>query len=111
MTVDAGEYILAIPDFSRQARDINSDSISSSSSLNTATFKKVVMKLAGDVRWLAGLMFERDLDKSGRSFDFVPHYDVVLKTPQHTSTPSGQTTTPSGQVASPYVCTHPRTNV
>jgi len=104
MTVDAGEYVLAIPDFSRQARDINpvsmhdTDSISSSSSLkNGATFKKVVMKLAGDVRWLAGLMFERDLDKSGRSFDFIPHYDVVLKTPQHT-------TTPSGQVALPSIC-------
>lgn len=97
MTVDSGEYVLAIPDFNRQARDIHpmspseSDSISSSSSLkNSATFKKVVMKLAGDVRWLAGLMFERDLDSKSRSFDFIPHYNVILKTPQHTSPPPGQ---------------------
>ena len=87
MTVDSGEYVLAIPDFSRQARQnvspqgIETDSISSSSSYkNSAQFKKTIMKLSGNVRWLAGLVFERNLDQGGRSFNFKPHYDVVLRT-------------------------------
>ena len=86
MTVDSGEYVLAIPDFSRQARENNTvgstetDSISTSSSFkNSAHFKKTIMKLSGDVRWLAGLVFERNLDGGGRSPRFKPHYDVVLK--------------------------------
>lgn len=45
-------------------------------------FKKVIMKLSGNVRWLAGLVFERDLTEDGRSFDFVPHYNVTLTTPE-----------------------------
>jgi hypothetical protein len=67
MTVDSGEYILAIPDFSHQARGMakqtrDSDSISSHDSYKRgASFKKVVMKLSGNVQWLAGLMFERNL--------------------------------------------------
>ena len=87
MTVDSGEYVLAIPDFSSQARRRGSsqsnetDSISSSSSYkNSAHFKKTIMKLSGDVRWLAGLVFERNLEQGGRSFDFRPHYDVTLRT-------------------------------
>ncbi|KAJ4855296.1 mitochondrial protein from FMP27 domain-containing protein [Trichoderma breve] len=62
MTVDSGEYILAIPDYSMQ-------------------FKKVVMKLSGRVQWLAGLVFERAIEDGRRSFDFKPHYEVVLKNP------------------------------
>ena len=87
MTVDSGEYVLAIPDFSRQALEhsslatAESDSTSSSSSAkNSAHFKKTIMKLSGDVRWLAGLVFERNLDHGGRSFEFLPHYDVTLRT-------------------------------
>ena len=89
MTVDSGEYVLAIPDFSRQAREhssfsnADSDSFSSSSSANnSAHFKKTIMKLSGHVRWMAGLIFERNLDNGGRSFDFRPHYDVKLMTPE-----------------------------
>jgi len=96
MTVDAGEYVLAIPDFSHQAREStsvhgrDSDSISSSSSAkNSVTFKKVVMKLSGDVQWLAGLVFERNSDKGGRSFEFARHYDVTLRTPEHAKPPPG----------------------
>lgn len=88
MTVDAGEYVLAIPDFSHEARERASiptsetDSISSAGSYqNSAHFKKTIMKLSGDVRWMAGLVFQRKLRGGGRSFDFKPHYDVVLKTP------------------------------
>ncbi|KAH0538411.1 hypothetical protein FGG08_005011 [Glutinoglossum americanum] len=100
MTVDSGEYILAIPDFSHQARKSieesgqDAESISSSSSSssykNGALFKKVVMKLSGNVRWLAGLVFERKVDDNQRSFDFTPHYEVTLRSPEHAKPPNGQ---------------------
>lgn len=97
MTVDSGEYILAIPDYTRQARQSmdavaqDSDTVSSSSSSKRAAlFKKVIMKLTGNVQWLAGLVFERNLDGGGRSFEFRPHYDVVLKTPSFAKAPPGE---------------------
>lgn len=95
MTVNSDEYVLAIPDYSHQAREKvlsgqDMDSISSTSShKNGAMFKKVVMKLSGNVRWMAGIVFERNLDKGGRSFEFMPHYDVVLRTPEKASTHQG----------------------
>ena len=55
-----------------------------------AVFKKVVMKLSGKVRWLAGLMFERDLPNGKRTFDFKHHYDVVLKHPEFAKAPPGE---------------------
>lgn len=88
MTVTSDEYVLAIPDYSHQARENilsgqDVESISSTSShKNGAMFKKVVMKLSGNVRWMAGIVFERNLNKGGRSFDFLPHYDVILRTPE-----------------------------
>ena len=96
MTVDSDDYVLAIPDYSHQARETTSttsqdrESSSTSSKRNMTMFKKVIMKLSGNVRWLAGLMFERDLDQGGRSFHFSPHYDVTLRTPEHAKAPSGQ---------------------
>jgi hypothetical protein len=96
ITVDSGEYVLAIPDYSHQARGPESQgrddaSVSSSNSFrNGANFKKVVMKLSGNVQWLAGLMFERDLGNGKRSFDFEPHYNVVLKEPSYAKAPPGQ---------------------
>ncbi|KAI9716325.1 MAG: hypothetical protein M1812_005390 [Candelaria pacifica] len=96
MAVNSGEYVLAIPDYSHQARmstdtsDHDSESIASSSSFkNGALFKKVIMKLSGNVRWLAGLVFERELEGGGRSFNFVPHYDVTLLHPSHAQAPKG----------------------
>ncbi|PGH10506.1 hypothetical protein AJ79_05434 [Helicocarpus griseus UAMH5409] len=89
MTVTSGEYVLAIPDYSHQARylyesTLDSDTISSrTSSRDSALFKKVIMKLSGNVRWLCGLVFERNVDVSQRSFEFKPHYDVVLKNPRY----------------------------
>jgi hypothetical protein len=90
MSVTSGEYVLAIPDYSAEARWANEstsaedlDNISASSEQkNAAHFKKVVMKLSGDVKWSAGLVFERDLHNDSRSFSFRPHYDVVLKNPK-----------------------------
>ncbi|KAL9111013.1 MAG: hypothetical protein Q9227_004446 [Pyrenula ochraceoflavens] len=90
MTVTSGEYVLAIPDYSHQARnqarELSQDDASTStdnSQRNSAVFKKVIMKLSGNVRWLAGLVLERDLADGRRSFDFKPHYDVVLRNPKH----------------------------
>ncbi|RFU34928.1 hypothetical protein B7463_g1412, partial [Scytalidium lignicola] len=96
MTVDSGEFILAVPDFSLQARSSerqkhDDDSIVSSDSYKRgAVFKKVVMKLSGNVQWLAGLMFERNVEGGGRSFDFKPHYKVVLKEPRYAKAPPGK---------------------
>ena len=97
MTVDSGEYVLAIPDFSHQAREYlatsssDTDSISSAGSdKNSAHFKKTIMKLSGDVRWLAGLVFQRNLQDSGRSFDFKPHYEITLRTPEKVEGPDRQ---------------------
>ncbi|KAI9663441.1 MAG: hypothetical protein M1829_006079 [Trizodia sp. TS-e1964] len=97
MTVDSGEYVLAIPDYSHQARQTmetplqENGSISTSSSLkNGALFKKVIMKLSGDVRLLAGLVFERNVNRFERSFDFRPHYEVTFKTPAYAKAPPGE---------------------
>lgn len=89
MTVRSGEYVLAIPDYSHEARNSpeqkashDNDSISTiSSQKNAAIFKKVIMKVSGNVQWTAGLVFERDLENGGRSSVFEPHYGVVLKNP------------------------------
>ena len=97
MTVDSDDYVLAIPDYSNQAReglsrdaDSTSSKSSTSSKRNTTMFKKVIMKLSGNVRWVAGLVFERDVEEGGRSFKFTPHYDVTLKTVEHAKAPPGE---------------------
>ena len=90
MTVRSGEYVLAIPDYSHEARsspeqraDRDGDSVSSSSAnKNAAIFQKVIMKVSGNVQWTAGLVFERDIEDGERTSDFIPHYDVVLKNPK-----------------------------
>ncbi|RAH87694.1 hypothetical protein BO86DRAFT_8643 [Aspergillus japonicus CBS 114.51] len=88
MSVTSGEYVLAIPDYSHEARYMaeataqDLETTSSSSDLkNAAHFKKVIMKLSGDVRLVAGLVFERNVNENERSFQFRPHYDVVLQNP------------------------------
>ncbi|EXJ55206.1 hypothetical protein A1O7_08132 [Cladophialophora yegresii CBS 114405] len=90
MTVKSGEFVLAVPDYSHEARRSSeqqmrndSDSVSSISSTgkSAALFKKVIMKLSGNVQWTAGLVFERDVADDIRSSEFRPHYDVVLKNP------------------------------
>ncbi|CAK7263829.1 Protein SABRE [Sporothrix epigloea] len=95
MTVDSGEYVLAIPDYSHHAREVNrqskdDDSVNSDDSLKSgAAFKKVVMKLSGKVQWLAGLVFERAIDDGQRNFDFAPHYSIFLKSPQYARAQGG----------------------
>ncbi|KAI6092485.1 mitochondrial protein from FMP27-domain-containing protein [Hypoxylon rubiginosum] len=92
MTVDSGEYVLAVPDYSHQAREASrrageNESMASENSFKSgAAFKKVVMKLSGNVQWMAGLVFERAIENGKRSFEFKPHYEVFLKSPQHAKT-------------------------
>ncbi|KXH64519.1 hypothetical protein CNYM01_10851 [Colletotrichum nymphaeae SA-01] len=89
MTVDSGEYVLAIPDYSHQVREAarrtgEDDSLMSEDSYKSgASFKKVVMKLSGKVQWMAGLVFERAIQDGKRSFEFRPHYDIMLRAPHH----------------------------
>ncbi|KAI5238676.1 hypothetical protein E4T43_07274 [Aureobasidium subglaciale] len=99
MTVDSGDYVMAIPDYNYYARQLHEQetesSHSGSSSVNsskaTAAFKKVVMKLSGNVQWMAGLTFEREVEGDKRSFDFCPHYKVKLRHPDHAKAPPGET--------------------
>lgn len=97
MVVKSGSYVLAIPDLSHYARhDSNAetnrpDTASSlSSNRQLAVFKKTIMKLNGKVRWGVGLVFERNLDSGGRSFDFIPHYNVALKNPKYAKPSNGK---------------------
>ncbi|KAK1962727.1 hypothetical protein LY78DRAFT_683810 [Colletotrichum sublineola] len=89
MTVDSGEYVLAIPDYSHQVREAarrtgEDDSLMGEDNYKSgASFKKVVMKLSGKVQWMTGLVFERAIQDGQRSFDFRPHYDIVLRAPHH----------------------------
>ncbi|KZZ90820.1 hypothetical protein AAL_07046 [Moelleriella libera RCEF 2490] len=87
MTVDSGEYILAVPDYSHQVRetvrrrDQDHSVMTEDTFKDGAIFKKVVMKLSGKVQWLAGLLFERAIEDGKRNFSFRPHYEVALKNP------------------------------
>ncbi|KAF2278707.1 uncharacterized protein EI97DRAFT_393325 [Westerdykella ornata] len=91
MIVNSGVYVLAVPDLSHYARHeaevVDSENppeaSSTSSYRRSAAFKKTIMKLNGNVRWKAGLVYERNLDEGGRSFEFIPHYKVVLKHPDY----------------------------
>ncbi|KAH8724072.1 mitochondrial protein from FMP27-domain-containing protein [Phaeosphaeriaceae sp. PMI808] len=98
MVVTSGNYVLAIPDLSHYARHeadaevVNRPDTASSvsSRKQLAVFKKTIMKLNGNVRWVAGLVFERNLDSEGRSFDFIPHYQVTLKNPKYAKPSDGK---------------------
>lgn len=97
MTVDSGDYILAIPDYSHQARSNDNKSVRDDDSMTSADsfkqgaiFKKVVMKLSGNVQWLAGLVFEKNLTTGERSFAFEPHYNVILREPSFAKSPPGE---------------------
>jgi hypothetical protein len=99
--VDSNEFILAIPDFTKEPIETDDftdheNSFRSSRVLThdrskNAVFRKIIMKLNGGVRWIAGLVFERRClpncpDCSGKNkcrlFNFIPHYDVHLKRPE-----------------------------
>ena len=98
MVVKSGSYVLAIPDLNHFARhDAETEAVarpdtasSMSSRRQRAVFKKTVMKLNGNVRWVAGLVFERNMDDGGRSFNFIPHYNVTLKNPKYAKASNGK---------------------
>lgn len=93
LIADSEEYILAVPNYIAQERDYLkksyafSHAILSRSDFNESTnFRKVLMKLSGKVRWMAGLLFEMDRDDSmERTSDFRPHYQVQLRKPEYIS--------------------------
>jgi hypothetical protein len=99
--VDSNEFILAIPDFTKEPiatddytdheNSFQSSRVMSHDRSRNAVFRKVIMKLNGGVRWIAGLVLERrcppnclDCENSNkcRFFNFIPHYDVHLKRPE-----------------------------
>jgi hypothetical protein len=98
MIVKSGSYVLAIPDLTHYARhetDVEADTrpetdSSVSSRKQLAVFKKTIMKLNGNVRWGVGLVFERNVDDGGRSFNFIPHYKVSLKNPKYAKPSDGK---------------------
>lgn len=88
IAIESSEYVLAVPDYSHEVREAArlqnelERHAPEDKYKSEASFKKVVMKLSGKVQFLGGLIFERAIDEDGlRSFDFMPHYDVVLKNP------------------------------
>jgi hypothetical protein len=98
MVVNSGSYVLAIPDLSHYARhETDAEAAhrpetasSVSSRRQLAVFKKTIMKLNGNVRWGVGLVFERNLESDGRSFEFIPHYKVTLKNPKYAKPSDGK---------------------
>ncbi|KAF5022606.1 hypothetical protein F66182_5352 [Fusarium sp. NRRL 66182] len=94
ISVESGEYILAVPDYSHEVREQARQQYDVEGYLpddnykSEASFKKVVMKLSGKVKVMAGLIFERAIEDGKRSFEFRPHYDIVLKNP-HFAKPDG----------------------
>ena len=96
MTVSCDEYVLAIPDYVPPAPSLENQ--------NAAVFKKVIVKLTGRVRWLAGLVFERDDERARRSFDFIPHYEVTLRTPQSVKHLSMQVSSKTSTTSSGVFC-------
>ena len=114
--VDSDEFILAIPDFTKEpiAGDDFTDhdnSFQSSRALSydgrrNEVFRKVIMKLNGGVRWIAGLVMERRCPplcsscngkKQCRMFTFSPHYDVHLKKPEYCVDEGGRVLDPTIQ--------------
>lgn len=95
MVVDSGEYVLAIPDYSHLVREAvrrqgeEGSHLSEDSIKSGAVFKKVAMKLSGKVQWIIGLMFEQAIEEGRRSFEFKPHYEVVLKNPKFAKSENG----------------------
>ncbi|KAL2891428.1 UPF0648 protein C3H5.09c [Ceratocystis lukuohia] len=92
MTVNSGEYVLAIPDYAqlvrammRRDRDGQDENpqidYDDNGPVISQDFQKVVMKLGGKVQWMIGLVFEQAIVNGKRSFDFKPHYNVILRDP------------------------------
>lgn len=103
MKVEGDEFVLAIPSFNIGTEGLENLAPATANSATpsysedaSARFKKVVMKLSGRARFLIGLAFEQDLGGSDdwketkRSFDFIPHYAVTLRSPEYCVAPPGE---------------------
>ncbi|KAL1916065.1 uncharacterized protein VTP21DRAFT_6069 [Calcarisporiella thermophila] len=117
LQVDSEESILVIPNlealaFADQVPPVSASSSSSISSgfgskisknagnwlVDDLPFQKVLTKLSGGVRWGLGLHFERTCpsrclncnnQRMCRFFNFIPHYEVKYRVPQHAIAPEG----------------------
>lgn len=114
MEVICDEYMLAISDFSLRDTNVEGprqamvdDHMRKKSSLHhyhlsrkEISFQKILMKLTGDVRWTAGLAFERhcverncsacDGKAQCRIWDFEPHWHVKMRIPKYSVLPGGK---------------------
>ncbi|BFZ54128.1 Protein SABRE [Savitreella phatthalungensis] len=112
MEVTCDEYMLAIADFGgrqaavdRTATDEDLAALAREHGLHhyhlhrkEVHFQKILMKLTGDVRWTAGLAFERHCGEgcekcqgkqNCRLWDFEPHWLVKLVIPKYAILPDG----------------------
>ncbi|OLL25142.1 UPF0648 protein [Neolecta irregularis DAH-3] len=103
VVVESDQFILAIPDlthfvdFSLERLgedDVTSrDSVSSMSAttIHKDSFLKIIMKLAGRVRWTAGLYLEQESVHGERTTGnvkdqaFKPHYEIHIKNPEYSA--------------------------
>lgn len=89
MMVNSDEFVLAVPDYSHQVREASrqvgdDESMTSENSFKSgSSFKKVVMKLSGNVHWMAGLVFEKAIEDGKRNYQFKPHHEVIMKSPEY----------------------------
>lgn len=92
--VDSEEFLLAIPDFTKHAAQFTSGNATHAIDFRRdAAFRKVLMKLSGNVKWQVGLLFQqsiKNLDSSRGSFHFKNHFEVVLKNPQYAHDSEGR---------------------
>ncbi|CCG82056.1 Putative uncharacterized protein [Taphrina deformans PYCC 5710] len=111
MEVVCDEYMLAISDFSRRTSSLEAPRTKGSEKLFKHTlyrhhlsrkeihFQKILMKLTGDVRWTAGLAFERHCEENEcgkcdgkmkcRIWNFEPHWLVKMRIPEYSILPGG----------------------
>ena len=115
--VDSDEFILAIPDFTKEPvetddyidheNSFQSTRSSSHDRSRNAVFHKVIMKLNGGVRWIAGLVFERRCSPNCRDcegknkcrrFNFIPHHQVHLKKAEFCQSTNGEVFVPISEL-------------
>jgi hypothetical protein len=81
MRVDSEEFMLAVPNLGLSEREYLLRAFNAKDYGSQGQFLKVIMKVVGKVRWLAGVAFERDDPEhpGERTDKFKPHYEVITK--------------------------------
>ncbi|KAG4301807.1 hypothetical protein PCK1_001783 [Pneumocystis canis] len=109
MVINSDEFLLAIPDFTRQAQILMNwpntlistydDITNNIYQKNSVHFQKIIMKLKGGVKWTAGLVFEQHCNDmcqkcngkyQCRIFDFKPHYEIMSRAPKFSFLENGK---------------------